>query len=544
MSTLIAVQELSYRTPDGRQIFENLSFAVGSERIGLVGRNGVGKSTLLKLLAGELEPTSGRILLGGRIGMLRQAMAPPPGAKVADLLGAAEPLARLRRIASGVAGDDDLGLADWTLEARLEAALGQLGLAGLALDRPAASLSGGQATRAALAGLMASGPDLLLLDEPTNNLDAEARSRLAEALAAWRGGAIVAGHDRALLRGMDAILELTSLGARLYGGGYAFYQARKAEETEAAERELDRAGRELRRVDRDIQTARERKARRDSAGKRARARGDQPKIMLDAMAERAETSTGRASRLADRQREAAQAAVSSAESRVERLRRLGFELPPSGLAAGKGVLAFEEVGFAHPGGPPILDQLSFRITGPERIAVVGANGSGKTTLLRLALGELEPGEGRVQRGVPAMALDQQAAILQGTQTLLANFRRLNPRAGDNAAHAALARFLFRAEAALRPAGELSGGERLRAALACVLAQDSPPQLLILDEPTNHLDLDSILAIEQALAGYDGALMVVSHDKDFLQAIGIERLIRLGEQAGAVPVSSRGGGGGG
>jgi ATPase subunit of ABC transporter with duplicated ATPase domains len=254
---------------------------------------------------------------------------------------------------------------------------------------------------------------------------------------------------------------------------------------------------------------------------------DEPNNNLDAQAERAENSSGRASRLAERQRESAHADLAAAESRIERLRRLGFELPPSGLPAGRGVLAFEDVAFTHPGGPALIEGLSLRITGPERVALAGPNGAGKTTVLRLALGELEPDRGRVLRGAPALALDQQAAILRGGETLLDNFRRLNPGSGDNRAHAALARFLFRAEAALRPAGELSGGERLRAALACVLAGDRPPQLLILDEPTNHLDLDSVLAIEQALAGYDGALLVVSHDEDFLDAIGIGRVVALG-----------------
>ena len=191
------------------------------------------------------------------------------------------------------------------------------------------------------------------------------------------------------------------------------------------------------------------------------------------------------------------------------------------------MLVFDEVGFAHQGAAPMLSGLSFRITGPERVAVCGPNGSGKTTLLRLALGELEPTAGRVTRGVRALVLDQRTAILRDEDSLLDNFRRLNPGATDNAAHAALARFLFRADAARKPAAALSGGERLRAALACVLPGEHPPQLLILDEPTNHLDLDSIQAIEQALGAYDGALLLISHDEDFLEAVGIERSVAVG-----------------
>ncbi len=142
------------------------------------------------------------------------------------------------------------------------------------------------------------------------------------------------------------------------------------------------------------------------------------------------------------------------------------------------------------------------------------------------MGELAPTAGRITRGARAVALDQRAALLEDRLSLVENFRRLNPAADDNAAHAALARFLFRNVAALRPAGDLSGGERLRAALACVLMAPAPPRLIILDEPTNHLDLDSITAVEQALAGYDGALLIVSHDEDFLAAVGAQRTIAL------------------
>jgi ATPase subunit of ABC transporter with duplicated ATPase domains len=190
-------------------------------------------------------------------------------------------------------------------------------------------------------------------------------------------------------------------------------------------------------------------------------------------------------------------------------------------------LVFDEVGFSYPGAPPILSGLSFRLTGPERLAVTGPNGSGKSTTIRLATGELAPTQGRVELGARSALLDQQTAMLRPEETLIAAFQRLNPGASANTAYAALARFLFRNVAAEKLVASLSGGERLRAALACMLMSQEPPQLLILDEPTNHLDLDSIAAIEAALRGYDGAILVVSHDRDFLAAIGVEREIELG-----------------
>jgi ATPase subunit of ABC transporter with duplicated ATPase domains len=522
----VTLDSLGYSTPDGRSLFDNLTLTFGAERTGLVGRNGVGKSTLARLILGELQPTAGAVTVRGRLGVLRQALIPPPGASVADLMGVAEPLARLARIEAGAGSVDDFAAADWMLDSRLAAALAEVDLGGLDLARPAANLSGGQVTRASLAGLLAAEPDLLILDEPTNNLDAAARDLVAQVLGRWRGGAIVISHDRALLRQVDRIVELSGLGAQVFGGGYDLYAERKAEAETAAARDLADAEKQAARVAREVQVAAERKARRDAAGKRSRAKGDQPKIMLDFKAERAEASGGREKRLAERLSGEAAETLAAADARVERVRRLAFDLPPSGLATGKTVLAFEDVGFGYPGQPLLLRGQSLRIVGPERVAVSGPNGSGKTTLIRLAAGELQPTRGTIVRGVKAAFLDQQTALLGDDATLVAAFRRLNPASSENTARAALARFLFRNTAAEKPVAALSGGERLRAALACVLLGDAPPQLLILDEPTNHLDLDSIGAVEAALAGYDGALLVVSHDRDFLAAIGIDREIEL------------------
>lgn len=526
MPAFITLDSVSAATPDGRVLFDTLNLTIGAERIGLVGRNGVGKSTLLSLIAGTRAPTSGAISRAGVVGVLPQLHAPPPGARLADLLGVGPAWDRLCRIEAEEGTEEDLIEADWTLPGRVAAALAEVGLSRWDASCPAAMLSGGQMTRATLAGLLIAAPDVILLDEPTNNLDAGARSLLADVLRRWKGGAVVVSHDRTLLRGMDRIVELTSLGAVGYGGGYDLYAERKAQAVAAAEHDLEAAERQVRQAAREAQAARERKARRDAAGRKFAAKGSEPKILLGAQAERAELSGAREGRLADRAAQDAAQAREAADARVERLRRLAFDLPSCGLPAGRIVLDFDGVGFAYPEGPPVLSDLSFRLTGPERVALVGGNGAGKSTLIRLATGGLVPTAGTVTRGVAAALLDQRAAVLDEDQTILENFRRLNPAAGANEAHAALARFLFRNVAAHQAVATLSGGERLRAALACVLMAADPPQLLILDEPTNHLDLDSVQAVESALAGYDGALLIASHDEDFLDAVGVERRITL------------------
>lgn len=345
-------------------------------------------------------------------------------------------------------------------------------------------------------------------------------------LERWQGGAVVVSHDRALLRRMDRIVELSSLGAATYGGGYDLYAERKTAEQAAAEHGLDVAERDAGRVARESQRAVEKKARRDKAGRAFAARKSEPKILLGAMAERAENSGARENRLAERRAEAAETALTRARERVERIRALEIPLPTTGLAAGRTVLTLEDAAWDAPDGRRIVGPVSLKLTGPDRAAITGANGAGKTTLLKLMSGDLAPSAGRVERPAQAALLDQETALLRPEETLIEAYRRINPAATANAAHAALARFLFRNAAAQRVVGTLSGGERLRAGLACVMAGARPPQLLILDEPTNHLDLDSISAVEAALAAWDGALVVVSHDDDFLTAIGVDRTVAL------------------
>ncbi|MGZ2443431.1 ATPase subunit of ABC transporter with duplicated ATPase domains [Sinorhizobium medicae] len=175
---------------------------------------------------------------------------------------------------------------------------------------------------------------------------------------------------------------------------------------------------------------------------------------------------------------------------------------------------------------PLIRDLSFSLAGPQRLAVTGSNGSGKTSLLKVIIGELPPIRGAASVNVPFALLDQSVSILERGETILDNFKRLNPGASDNACRATLASFRFRADAALQRVETLSGGQVLRAGLACVLGGSDPPSLLVLDEPTNHLDIESIEAVEAGLLAYDGALVVVSHDETFLANIGIDTRLEL------------------
>jgi ATPase subunit of ABC transporter with duplicated ATPase domains len=522
----IQLKALTAATPDGRELFSNLDLTFGQHRTGLVGRNGTGKTTLLRIVTGEVAPRAGSVKVDGRIGVLRQAVS-ARDETVAEALGIAGGLARLARIEAGHGTADDFEAADWTLEARTAQSLAAVGLPELDHARCVATLSGGQRTRLALAALLLDAPDFLLLDEPTNNLDADGRAAVNELLRNWRGGAIVVSHDRELLRGMDEIVELTSVGVRSYGGNWDVYESRRALDLAAAERDLATAERRLDELAGKAQERAERKARADSRGARQAARGGIPRIVAGGMKRAAEETTGAQARLADRHEAEASADLAAARAEIEILQPLSVTLESSGLPQGRVVLQMDNV-TGGPGGLPIIRDLSLTITGPERVAVVGPNGSGKSTLLRLATGAVSPVTGSIRITPRHALLDQQVALLDPALSIRENYLRLNPADGENACRAALARFMFRAEAALKPVGQLSGGEMLRAGLAATIGSSTPPELLILDEPTNHLDIHAVAAVEAGLRAYDGALLVVSHDRAFIEAIGIERHLALGE----------------
>ncbi|MBA4095041.1 MAG: ABC transporter, partial [Candidatus Accumulibacter sp.] len=341
MSALLTLDSLSAATPDGRTLFDDLTFSVGQgDRLGLVGRNGSGKSTLLSIILGETAPRAGHVSRNGTIGVLAQDWS--ADLRVEEALGIARVRAAMLRVEAGEGTEEDFTSADWTLEARVREALTATGLGDMRLGRAISSLSGGERTRVGLARLLIEAPDLLLLDEPTNNMDSDGRSAVAALLASWRGAAIVASHDRALLEQVDRIVELNPVAVRQVGGNWSAYVAVRDAERARAEAALHTAARELRAVDRAAQERRESKARRDKAGRAFAATGSAPKILLGRQAERAENSAGRDGQLAARQASVAGERLTAARQEVEVVTPLTIELPPTDLPANRELLVIED----------------------------------------------------------------------------------------------------------------------------------------------------------------------------------------------------------
>lgn len=516
----LSLHDLTLTWPDGRTVLDGVTLDLSPGRHGLVGDNGSGKSTLLRILTSELPPTSGTRLVEGRLAHLPQDPLPEDAATVADVLGVADRLAALQAVESGSVDPDvyDTIGDDWDVEARTTALLGRLGLDRLTLDRDASTLSGGELTLLALAARLLTEPDVLLLDEPTNNLDRPARERLLDVVDEFRGVLVVASHDRELLEHVDAVHEVRDGGVRTFGGDLTAYEAAVAVEREAAERDVRDAESDLRRQKRELAAAQVTLARRNRTAAKAEREKRVPKIVAHGRRMSAEVSAGKLRGEHEGNVEAARDRLSEADARLRDDEPIRVDLPETRVPATRDVVTTDGLVLANG------LALDVHVRGPERIGLVGRNGSGKTTLLRTLVGELEPREGEVRLRVPARLLPQRPRLLVPGTSVAENVERLAPTASRQEVRSRLARFGLRGARADQDAGTLSGGERLRATLACLLLAEPAPQLLCLDEPTNDLDMRSVDRLVEALSGYEGALVVVSHDERFLDALGLDRTI--------------------
>ncbi len=471
MSVLVDLQDVSVTMAD-RTLFGDLSVTLSTgDRVGVVGINGTGKSTLLRVLAGRFEPDSGVVRRGRgvRVGFLEQAPVLPPGT-VGDAVG-----------------------PGW----EAAAALDRLGMAPF-VDRDVAGLSGGQAKRVALARVLAHPADLLILDEPTNHLDLGAVAWLEEWLAGYPGGLVLVSHDRYLLdRVTTRMLELDRGASFLHEGGYASYLEA------AAEREEQAAAAEGRR--RNL-------ARTELAWLRrgAKARSRKPRARITA----------------------ARALVDGRAAEAARPGDLELDVTMSRL--GEKVIECAGVGVSYDGGDPVLSGVDLVLGPGDRLGVVGANGAGKSTLLDVLAGRRPPTTGTVEVGPTVVVgyYDQHGAELDRgarVQEVVAGPLRTP---GSLADVALMKRFWFTGNLPYTRVADLSGGERRRLQLLAVLARR--PNVLLLDEPTNDLDLDTLRILEDVLDDWPGTLVVVSHDRAFLDRT-IETVVAV-EADGVRPVA--------
>ena len=522
------LHQVTCQFPTGDTLFGPLNLTLEPSLCALVGRNGSGKTRLLRLLSGLDEPATGHIERFGSHAWVAQQHVISSQTTLAELLGYDAIFTARKRIDSGDYQPDDLALLDghWDIAERLSEAFINATLPPFEPDKPAIELSGGERIRALLCGAFTAGADFLLLDEPTNHLDRQGRAWFYDQLSRYQGGVLVASHDRELLEQVPRILELSASGLRSYGGNYADYQAQRDAEQQAARAALEHAATERKRT-----RARMQKEHDDSQRRSAKTLRTVDTLNI-ASFERVKYKSAAKERIGSwkkqhsEQNEALNAAVNKARERVEDDNPVMFTLPGSQIPEGKQVLVLEDLVLQHVPVPP----LNWRMDGPMRVALKGPNGCGKSTLLKTLLGEMAPRSGSCKVSVSCAYLDQHLSRLDLSQSVMTHLNLSHTPLEEGVLRTRLAQLQLGADKVMLPLAALSGGERLKAALACVLWRAEATQLLLLDEPTNHLDLASVQAIEAALAGFPGALLVVSHDEAFLSGLTLTHEL-VWEEAG-------------
>ena len=580
MSFHITLDHISYAHPSEPPLFVNLSAVFSAPLTGLIGDNGCGKTTLMRLIFGDLTPDSGSLAVPERMAYLPQDLGLDREQTLAELCGISEILWALQAVESGEYSPelyDTIG-DNWDVEERTLTALATYGFTpGTQVDRDNPdtvralfarqmhSFSGGEAVIAALASLMVSDPEFILLDEPTNNLDSAAKAQLFTALEALPCPALIISHDRDLLERMHVIAELHAdrqglAHLRLFEGNYSTYRQALDTEQQAAQRRVSEAKNRVRSAHREWVHAQEI----ISKNMAQVWKDDQPDTILALAKDASRQAAAKLRVLRVGKQEQAQEEYQNAQNEVRVQEKIYAELSQQPLPAGRKVLELSRVDsrcvdsrvsretFAIQQ-PTKVDSLHISpagadsesqqgtpaerpehliLSGPEHLRITGANGSGKTTLLEAIAhagdpeyrSPVEPAY-RVEYCIEGAYIPQRIT-LDPELTLLQSVQRANPGVSEQHLRDQLARLLFRRESVHHKTSELSGGERFRAAVAQVLLADPVPQLLMLDEPTNNLDISSVDWLGQALEAYTGALIVVSHDEDFCRRIRIDRTLAL------------------
>ncbi|MGE1091998.1 ABC-F family ATP-binding cassette domain-containing protein [Pseudomonas zeae] len=517
---LVSLNQLGFQFANGATLFEDLNLTFDHQPTAIVGRNGVGKSVLARLIAGQLQPGTGSVARSVCVHYVAQTFIATPGQTVADVTGTAPALSALERLRCGAATAHDFDLIDerWDLAERLRQMLDGAGLTDLTGSDLTEHLSGGQQARIALIGALLSQAPLLVLDEPTNHLDSAGRQWLMSLLERWRGGLIIVSHDRQLLEQMQRIVELTALGVTVFSGRFSDFTEQRRIHQQAAQAQLDQARierqRERTRLQREHDTIQ-----RHAAGSRRHAQSanvsgfERAALKAAARDIMGQVKVGHQARKADLDQR-----VREAYENVLPADGVLINLPGSVVPSNRRVCTLIDACLPWLPADAPSTRLDLAIQGPMRIAVSGHNGCGKSTLLKLLAGEWAPVSGECTTHVPFAFLDQQLKLLDDHTSIVDQLQAQQTLLSEGELRCFLAHLQLDAQRVNRPCASLSGGERLKAALALALWRQTPAQLLLLDEPTNHLDLASVHAFEHALQAFPGAIVAISHDQAFLQAL--------------------------
>lgn len=528
---MLILQNISYTHSNKEVLFSNINLTVNNHnKIAVTGSNGTGKSTLLKIIAGELQPVSGQRIVDAQPYYIPQIFGQYNHLTIAQALQIETKLNALQEILSGNVTEENYSLLDddWTIEDRCNEALQHWQLTNLDLSQKMETLSGGQKTKVFLAGISIHQPELVLLDEPSNHLDISGRQLLYDFIQPAKSTLIVVSHDRKLLNLLDTICELSKHGIKVYGGNYDFFTAQKEIENNALNQDIQSKEKALRKAREKERETLERQQKLDSRGKGKQEKAGVAKIMMNTLRNNAENSTSKLKNVHAEKIGGISKDLQELRSSLPDMDKMRFGFDNSSLHQGKILFTATNINFTYNTQPLWDENLSFQIISGERIALKGTNGSGKTTLIKLILGSLEPQTGTVYRADnKSVYIDQDYSLLDNKLKVYEQAQQFNSSSlQEHEIKIRLNRFLFTREDWDKPCSALSGGERMRLLLCCLTINSQSPDIILLDEPTNNLDIKNVEILTAAINEYQGTLIVVSHDEYFLEEVKVNRVIEV------------------
>ncbi len=528
---MLTLNHISYIHPNGLVLLNDINLSVNAgERIALIGKNGTGKSTLLRILAGRLSPSAGNVVSKSKPYYLPQHTGQFDRLTVAETLCVDKRLNALKEIISGNVTEEQLSLLgdDWLLEERCSQAFAKWNIDGLGMNHKMEMLSGGQKTKVFLAGIEIHQPGIVLLDEPSNHLDASSRKMLYDYIQSTSDTLIVVSHDKVLLNLLNVTLELNKGSITTYGGNYGFYSEQKKNESDALIQNLKSKEKELRKAKEVERESLERKQKLDARGKKKQEKAGLPTISMNTFRNNAEKSTSRIKDVHAEKTETLSIELRQLRTVLPEEVKMKLDLNNTALHKGKRLIEAIAINFKYAAHWLWSSPLDVQIASGDRIVIKGTNSSGKTTLVKLILGELTPQSGFIQRsGFSALYIDQEYSMIDNNITLYQQAQRFNTnRLQEHEVKIRLNRFLFHKEDWDKVGNALSGGEKMRLMLCCLMIKNQSPDVIILDEPTNNLDIQSTEILTAVIEKYEGTLIIISHDSHFLKHMNVTKEINL------------------
>lgn len=526
----INVKNLTYQHSDKEILFRNISFSVNKrEKVGLIGNNGSGKSTLLHILSGRLAPASGEVMYLSVPYYVPQHFGQYNDMSVAQALGIDLKLQALHEILNGNATEQNFTLLsdDWNIEENAIAALSYWGLDNIEFTRRLESLSGGEKTRIFLSGIMIHDPEIILLDEPTNHLDYHCRHKLYDLIETSGATIIIVSHDRTLLNLMPAILELEKNFINYYPGNYMLYKEEKEQKITSMQNELEEKEKELRKARKIARETAERKQKHESRGKKNNIKKGVGKMAMDTLQDKAEKSRTKLADIHAGKIKNITEKLSDIREDLPDIKSMKIDFNTSSLHQGKILVSAKKLNYDYGHGSLWEKSLDFTIKSGERVLINGRNGSGKTTLLKLITGDLVPTSGDIlTTDFKYIYLDQDYSIINEKLTVYEQVQLYNSGLLESEIKTILNRFLFSKNDWAKLCSKLSGGEKMKLVLCCLMVDANTPDMFILDEPANNIDIRNIEILVATIRDYGGTVLLVSHDEFFIKEVEIDYSIEL------------------